>query len=78
MNFIVLDTEPEGGNTADTVSILYQEEQAGFLAGYAVVKDGYTKLGYIGGMDVPAVIRFGYGFIQGAEYAAQEMGTSGR
>ena len=44
----MLDTEPEGGNTANTVSILYQEEQAGFLAGYAVVKDGYTKLGYIG------------------------------
>ena len=40
-----------------------------------MVKDGYTKLGYIGGMDVPAVIRFGYGFIQGAEYAAQEMGV---
>ena len=75
VDFIVLDTEPEGGNTANTVSILYQEEQAGFLAGYAVVKDGYTKLGYIGGMDVPAVIRFGYGFIQGAEYAAQEMGV---
>lgn len=75
VNFIVLDTEPEGGNAANTVSILYQEEQAGFLAGYAAVKDGYTKLGYIGGMDVPAVIRFGYGFIQGADYAAQEMGV---
>ena len=45
--------------------ILFQEDQAGFLAGYAVVKDGYTKLGFMGGMAVPAVIRFGYGFCPG-------------
>ena len=55
--------------------ITYKEEQAGYLAGYAAVKDGFTELGFLGGMAVPAVIRFGYGFIQGAEYAAQEMGV---
>jgi len=41
------------------------------------VKDGYTKLGFMGGMAVPAVVRFGYGFVQGAEYAAKEMGITG-
>ena len=50
------------------------QEQAGFLAGYAAVKEGYTKLGFMGGMAVPAVVRFGYGFVQGIEYAAVEMG----
>jgi basic membrane protein A len=74
VNFIVIDTEPTGGNAANTVSILYQEEQAGFFAGYAAVKDGYTKLGFIGGMAVPAVIRFGHGYVLGADYAAQELG----
>ncbi|MDR0495321.1 MAG: BMP family ABC transporter substrate-binding protein [Treponema sp.] len=56
-----------------TVGILYAEDQAGFLAGYAAVKDGNRSLGFVGGMAVPAVVRFGYGFIQGAEYAAKEL-----
>lgn len=60
----------------NTYSIFYKEEQAGFLAGYAAVKDGNTKLGFMGGQAVPAVVRFGYGFIQGAEYAAKEMGIT--
>ena len=58
---------------ANTACLTFSEEQAGYLAGYAAVKDGYTKLGFLGGMAVPAVIRYGYGFIQGADAAAQEM-----
>lgn len=79
VKFILLDGVPnknyEEFKTADnTMSILFQEDQPGFLAGYAAVKEGYTKLGFMGGMAVPAVIRYGYGFVQGAEYAANEMG----
>ncbi|MDO5298730.1 MAG: BMP family ABC transporter substrate-binding protein, partial [Clostridia bacterium] len=44
---------------------IFGEEQAGYIAGYATVKDGYTKLGFLGGMAVPAVQRYGYGFVQG-------------
>ena len=58
---------------ANTACLTFSEEQAGYLAGYAAVKDGYTKLGFLGGMAVPAVIRYGYGFIQGADAAAAEM-----
>ena len=54
---------------ANVVCVTFSEEQAGFLAGYAAVKDGYTKLGFLGGMAVPAVIRYGYGFVQGADKA---------
>ena len=61
---------------ANVYSILYSEEQSGFLAGYAAVKEGFTKLGFMGGMSVPAVVRFGYGFVQGANYAANEMGKA--
>ncbi|MBW4258600.1 BMP family ABC transporter substrate-binding protein [Methanobacterium sp. YSL] len=57
-------------------SIFYAEEESGFLAGYAAVKDGFTKLGFMGGMSVPAVVGFGYGFVQGANYAANEMGLA--
>lgn len=57
----------------NVVSIVYHEEQAGYLAGYAAVKDGYTKLGFLGGMAVPAVIRYGYGYVQGADAAAKEL-----
>ena len=53
--------------------VIHKEEQAGFLAGYAAVADGYRNLGFIGGMPVPAVIRFGYGYVQGAEKAAQAL-----
>ena len=58
----------------NVVCITFSEEQAGFLAGYAAVKDGYTKLGFLGGMAVPAVIRYGYGFVQGVDKAAAELG----
>lgn len=71
--FIVLDTAPKGGGAKNTYSIFYQEEQAGYLAGYGIVKDGHTKLGFLGGMAVPAVVRFGYGFVQGVEAAAKEL-----
>jgi len=80
VDFILIDGEPhnEDGDeyrTNDNVMcIMFQEDEAGFLAGYAAVKDGYTKLGFMGGMAVPAVIRYGYGYLQGAEYAAAEMG----
>lgn len=78
VQFLLIDGEPHDENysyeTASNVHcILYQEEQAGYFAGYAAVKDGYTKLGFLGGMDVPAVIRYGYGFLQGANAAAKEM-----
>ena len=55
--------------------MVYQEELCGYMAGYAAVKLGYTKLGFLGGMAVPAVIRYGYGFVQGADAAAAELGT---
>lgn len=61
--------------TANTALITYQEEQAGYLAGYAAVQDGFRKLGFLGGIDVPAVIRYGYGFVQGANDAAKELGV---
>ena len=59
----------------NVVCATFAEEQAGYLAGYAVVMDGYTKLGFLGGMAVPAVIRYGYGWLQGARDAAKELGV---
>lgn len=82
VKFILIDGEPhdeayENYKTAEnTMAVLYQEEQAGFLAGYAAVKDGYTDLGFMGGMALPAVIRYGYGYLAGADYAAEEMGIT--
>lgn len=55
---------------------VYQEELSGYMAGYAAVKLGYEKLGFLGGMAVPAVVRFGYGFVQGADAAAAELGKT--
>ena len=79
VSFVLLDGTPQDGTYTDfrietnVYSVLYAEEQAGFLAGYAIVKEGYTNLGVMAGMAVPAVIRFGYGFVQGADDAAKEL-----
>ena len=80
VNFILIDGYPHNADYTEyrteknAVGIIFAEEQVGYLAGYAAVKDGYTKLGYMGGMAVPAVVRYGYGFVQGAEAAAAELG----
>ncbi|WP_204612857.1 BMP family lipoprotein [Defluviitalea raffinosedens] len=81
VTFILIDGAPHSGDynydiKSNVKAIYYAEEQAGFLAGYAAVQDGYRQLGFMGGIAVPAVVRFGYGFIQGADYAAQELGLA--
>ena len=79
VTFIALDvSEGDIGDLASDVPAnlycaVYQEELCGYMAGYAAVKLGYTKLGYLGGMAVPAVVRYGYGFVQGANAAAVEL-----
>ncbi len=64
------------GLQANTSLVSFREEQGGYLAGYAAVMDGYTRLAFIGGMPVAAVVRYGYGFIQGANQAAEELGIA--
>lgn len=78
VTFVALDVSK--GDLGDNYTIpsnvatfVYREEISGFMAGYAAVKEGYKKLGFLGGMAVPAVIRFGYGFVQGVNAAAVEM-----
>ena len=82
--FVALDVS-EGDLTAygerefdgpNVFSAVYQEELAGYMAGYAAVKLGYTKIGFLGGMAVPAVQRYGGGFVQGVDAAAGELGKS--
>ena len=80
VKFIAIDvTQGDIGTDsipANCYCITFKEEQAGYMAGYAITKDGKTKLGFLGGMAVPAVIRYGYGFVQGADAAAQELGQN--
>ena len=76
------DYNPDNWKLEDYVDMsnvycaIYQEELAGYMAGYAAVKLGYTKLGFLGGMAVPAVIRYGYGYVQGVDAAAKELGIT--
>ena len=80
--FVFVDGYPlsdESGNVLTNVAgIAFKEEQAGYLAGYAAVKDGFTKLGFSGGGGGtnPACCRFGYGYVQGANAAAAEDGAT--
>ena len=63
-------------NTKNTYCAVYQEEIPGYMAGYAAVKLGYRKLGFLGGQAVPAVMRFGFGYVQGIDEAAKELGIT--
>jgi basic membrane protein A len=82
VHFVLLDASPGDGQgnplpiAANLAAIHYAEEQAGFLAGYAAIMEGYRNLGFMGGIAVPAVVRFGHGFLQGADYAADSLGLS--
>ena len=81
VNFVFIDGWPladaEGNVLTNVAAISFQEEQAGYLAGYAVVRDGFTKLGFSGGGGGTnaACDRYGYGFAQGANAAAAELGV---
>ena len=79
ITFIALDVGEGdlGGYTlpGNVYCAVYQEELCGYMAGYAAVKLGYTHLGFLGGMAVPAVVRYGYGYVQGADAAAAEIGA---
>ena len=78
IKFVALDvSEGDLGGVelaSNVYCAVYQEELCGYMAGYAAVKLGYTHLGFLGGMAVPAVIRYGYGFVQGCNAAAVELG----
>lgn len=78
VNFLLIDGVPHDAaqtyaTAANTIGIVFAEEEAGYLAGYAAVKDGYNKLGFMGGQEIPAIKRYGYGFVQGAAAAAAEL-----
>ncbi len=76
VSFVILDGQPK--TMADnTVSIYFAEQEAGFLAGVAAALQSQTgKVGFIGGMKIPAVERFGWGYVAGIAYANQTYGTS--
>lgn len=82
VHFILVDGVPHDASGRDrtikknTMPIMFAEEQAGFLAGYSAVRDGNTELGFVGGTNQESVIQFGYGFVQGADYAAIETGRN--
>lgn len=81
VKFVLLDGEPHTPDYAyetksNTACIMYAEEEAGYLAGYAAAVDGATTLGFEGGMAVPAVVAFGYGYLQGIEAAATDLGLA--
>lgn len=73
--FALMDAVPEDeeGMRWNTMGISFAEQQAGYLAGYAAVWDGYTRLGFMGGMNLPPVANYGLGFVQGANDAAAEL-----
>ena len=83
VKFILIDGVPHKSEKdytpdikANVASIKYAEQEPGYLAGYAAVSDGMTKLGFMGGMAVPAVQAYGYGYLQGAEAAAAKLGLA--
>lgn len=79
-SFLLIDSMPldeEGGElplNENVHCIFFHEEQAGYLAGYMAVWEGYRNLGFVGGRQEPAVLRYGYGYLQGIDAAAKDLG----
>ena len=71
--FLIDGSASTAENLKNVYSVEFKEQEAGYLAGYAVVKDGYTNLAFLGGMAVPAVERFGFGYLSGICDAAEEL-----
>ena len=80
VQYLLFDGEPHNEDytsytTESSVHcVLFQEEQAGYLAGYASVSEGYTQLGFVGADEMPDIVRYCTGFLQGAEAAAEQQG----
>ena len=63
-------------NGPNTIGILFAEQEAGFAAGLAAalqLQEG--RFGFIGGMEIPAVQKFNWGWQQGIMYANKNFGT---
>lgn len=81
VSYLLLDGEPHNSDhssyqtAAATHCVLFREEQMGYLAGYAAVMEGYTSIGYLGTLALPEAVRYGTGFLQGAEAAAERRGV---
>lgn len=78
-SFLLIDSVPHNAE-GEAISIaqnvhcvLFHEEQAGYLAGYMAVWEGYRNLGFVGGREEPAVMRYGYGYLQGIDAAAKDL-----
>ena len=82
INFITINTDaynPENGDILikdNTVALTYATEQAGYMAGYAAVKEGYTQLGCMVEDQSKQMVNFQYGFAKGANRAAKENGET--
>ena len=82
VKFVIIDAVPTDAESGDTVigkntaGLSFDPTQAGYLAGYAAVKDRMTDLGFIGAEKQPVIMDYGYGFLQGADRAAAERGVS--
>lgn len=81
ISFICIDCDPTSATgdqkcEENVYSMYFSEEQLGFLAGYAAVVEGYTRLGFLGAMSIPTIVDYGAGFLQGVDQAAQERGIT--
>lgn len=78
-SFLLIDGSSEDGEEnavklrKNVHCVSFREEESGYLAGYMAVLEGYRRLGFLGGKKEPSVIRYGYGYLQGIEDAAQDM-----
>lgn len=84
VSYLLLDGEPHSADyvtyktNANVHCVLFQEEQAGFLAGYAAVMEGYNNMGFVGAEQLPGYVRYCTGFLQGVEYASELQGIQVR
>ncbi|MEG0805016.1 MAG: BMP family ABC transporter substrate-binding protein [Lachnospiraceae bacterium] len=77
VKFVFFDGQPRNSERRYVINknvccVHFAEEQAGYLAGYIAIAEGYRQIGFIGGIAIPSIIRYGYGFVQGADAAVKD------
>ncbi|MDO4869434.1 MAG: BMP family ABC transporter substrate-binding protein [Bacillota bacterium] len=80
--FIAINADPYDSANGDirirenTVAVTFAGEQAGFMAGYAAVMEGYTDLGVLTEGKTTQDHNVTLGFAKGANRAARELGVT--
>ena len=80
--FMIVGGLPHNSDSSDTsityntIPLIFDDTEIGFLAGYCAVYEGYRDIAFIGKEDSYSSTHYYYGFLQGANAAAEDANVT--